>query len=395
MVRIREALINPTRWGLKCPYLMTPSRIVVHNTANDAPAAGEISYMQTNDAQTSFHFAVDDVEAVQGIPLTRNAWHAGDGSTGKGNREGIAIEICWSKSGGKKFAQAEINAAELIAKLLIERGWGIDRVTKHQDYSGKYCPHRTLDLGWNRFLSLVSAAMDKAVKPDKYSKDGLNFVRCKNFKVVYHAAEKRKGKAKNYCNAGFFAVYADKSGKTFTLPVANLVADFTACPASAEKYLLPYVSGGKLRIGTVSNVSVQFRGKKPATLVIGADGKATIAEMSAPPANCRYAISGVPVILDGVDVSFGKTVKGEGWGDDTLRPTYRNWIGLREGEVWLITGKTTTANYISSSEIYNKISGEGFSDVIALDGGGSYYCRIAGSAAATAENRVIDSIVEW
>ena len=28
-------------------------------------------------------------------------------------------------------------------------------MTKHQDYSGKYCPHRTLDLGWERFLNNI------------------------------------------------------------------------------------------------------------------------------------------------------------------------------------------------------------------------------------------------
>ena len=29
--------------------------------------------------------------------------------------------------------------------MLKERGWGIHSVKKHQDWSGKYCPHRTLD----------------------------------------------------------------------------------------------------------------------------------------------------------------------------------------------------------------------------------------------------------
>ena len=62
---------------------------------------------------------------------------------GKGNMQGIAIEICYSKSGGDRFIKAEKNAAKFIAQLLKERGWGIDKVTKHQDYSSKYCPHRT------------------------------------------------------------------------------------------------------------------------------------------------------------------------------------------------------------------------------------------------------------
>ena len=147
-------------YSVKCPHTMTPTRIVVHNTANDASARNEINYMLSNNKQVSFHFAVDDQEDVQGIPLDRNAWHAGDGANGTGNRQGIAVEICYSKSGGAKFEAAERNAAELIAQLLKERGWGIDKVTKHQDYSGKYCPHRTLDMGWQRFLDMVQGYLD-------------------------------------------------------------------------------------------------------------------------------------------------------------------------------------------------------------------------------------------
>ena len=78
-----------------------------------------------------------------------------DGTNGKGNREGIAIEICYSKSGGDKFIKAEQNAVDLIVDILKRYGWGIDKVTKHQDYMNKYCPHRTLDMGWDRFLNMV------------------------------------------------------------------------------------------------------------------------------------------------------------------------------------------------------------------------------------------------
>lgn len=88
-----------------------------------------------------------------------------DGMNGKGNRYGISIEICYSKSGGEKFTKSEENGAELVAMLLKKYGWGIDKVTKHQDYSGKYCPHRTLDLGWERFLNLVREKMGESPKP--------------------------------------------------------------------------------------------------------------------------------------------------------------------------------------------------------------------------------------
>ena len=79
--------------------------------------------------------------------------------------EGIHIEICYSKSGGEKFDKAEQNAAEFTASLLKKYGWGIDKVTKHRDYDGKYCPHRTLDRGWQRFLSMVKRYMEPAKAP--------------------------------------------------------------------------------------------------------------------------------------------------------------------------------------------------------------------------------------
>lgn len=158
-MEIIKNIVPTNKYNIKCPYSMVAKRIVVHNTANDAPARNEIAYMISNNQEVSFHYAVDDKEVVQGIPENRNAWHSGDGENGKGNREGIAIEICYSKSGGDRFVQAEKNAAELIADILKRKGWGVDCVTKHQDYNGKYCPHRTLDMGWNRFIKMIEAKM--------------------------------------------------------------------------------------------------------------------------------------------------------------------------------------------------------------------------------------------
>lgn len=154
-VPVRKILVPQNKYNIKCPYQMVANTVTVHNTWNDAPAENEVKYMITNNNKVSFHYAVDDKEVVQGIPEDRNAFHAGDGVNGNGNRKSIAVEICYSKSGGDRFTKAEKNAAEFIASILKRKGWGIDRVKKHQDWSGKYCPHRTLDLGWERFLNLI------------------------------------------------------------------------------------------------------------------------------------------------------------------------------------------------------------------------------------------------
>lgn len=160
-------LISPELYGVKSPYTMTPKGIAVHNTANDAPAKNEVAYMKRNNSFVSFHIAIDDIEAIQCIPFNRNAYHAGDGSTGDGNRNYIAVEICYSLSGGEKFTKAEIRASKEIALILKQYNWTVKNIKKHQDFSGKYCPHRTLDLGWTRFLNMVQKELDILNKPVK------------------------------------------------------------------------------------------------------------------------------------------------------------------------------------------------------------------------------------
>lgn len=152
---IIKKLIPTSRYNWKSHTTMKPVGICVHNTANDASALNEVSYMTRVDKKVSYHYAVDDIQAVQALPEDRTGWHAGD-NLGPGNMKHIGIEICYSKSGGDRFIKAEQNAVLLIVDILKRYGWGIDKVKKHQDFSGKYCPHRTLDMGWQRFLNMVS-----------------------------------------------------------------------------------------------------------------------------------------------------------------------------------------------------------------------------------------------
>ena len=159
-MEIKQNLVTAGKYSIKCPYERTPQFYVVHNTYNDAAASNEVAYMIRNDNKVSFHYAIDDVEVVQGLLENRSAFASGDGGKGQGNLYGIHVEICYSKSGGDKFIKAEQNAAKFIADGLRAHGWGIDKVKKHQDFADKYCPHRTLDMGWQRFLNMVQANLD-------------------------------------------------------------------------------------------------------------------------------------------------------------------------------------------------------------------------------------------
>lgn len=153
-----KLLIPSSKYNLKQTYPMKPIGVTVHNTWNTATALAEASYMAGNKLQTSFHWVVDENQAVQCATMTRNCWHAGDGN-GNGNRRTIGVEIARSRSNLALFKQAEKNGAKLVAKLLNDHGWTIKQLYKHQDWSGKYCPHRTLDLGWERFKKLVETEL--------------------------------------------------------------------------------------------------------------------------------------------------------------------------------------------------------------------------------------------
>lgn len=159
-MEIVKMLVPESKYSIKCPHSMNPEFIIIHNTANDASEMAEISYMIGNNKKVSFHCAIDNYRIVQGVPFDRNTWNATDGGNGTGNRKGIALEICYSKSGGERFEEAQKLAAEYTAYLLKKYNWGIDKVKKHEDfYPAKGCPHRTLSEGWQNFLNLVQSYM--------------------------------------------------------------------------------------------------------------------------------------------------------------------------------------------------------------------------------------------
>lgn len=166
-MEIRQKLVNLSKYGIKCPNTMTPEFITVHNTYNDASAENEISYMIGNNNSVSFHVAVDDKEAVQGIPFDRNAWHAGDGN-GNGNRKSIGVEICYSLSGGDRYYKAEDNAAIVIAQLMKQFNIPISNVRTHKSWSGKHCPHRMLDEGrLDQFIKKINEAINNGNNNNK------------------------------------------------------------------------------------------------------------------------------------------------------------------------------------------------------------------------------------
>ncbi|MGN4782491.1 N-acetylmuramoyl-L-alanine amidase [Bacillus cereus] len=174
-MEIKKMIVPESRYGVLCPYEMNPTEITFHNTYNDAPAINERNNVANNSTGTSFHVAVDDKEAIQLIPFNRNAWHAGDGTNGRGNRHSIGVEICYSKSGGERYRKAELNAIKVIRQLMDTFNIPISRVKTHQERNGKYCPHRMLDEGrveWFKSQLTQTSQKDEGVEiiVNKYNK---------------------------------------------------------------------------------------------------------------------------------------------------------------------------------------------------------------------------------
>ena len=139
--------------------------VTIHNTEGYLSAKQERDRFnrRRDNVSVSFHYAVDEQWAVQLIPLDMHAWHAGDGAEGEGNLHSISIEICRSLCSGSDsdlYYRAEANAVILAAALLNAYNLPISALKKHQDWSGKYCPHRILSENrWDDFKRRVEREM--------------------------------------------------------------------------------------------------------------------------------------------------------------------------------------------------------------------------------------------
>ena len=251
----------------------------------------------------------------------------------------------------------------------------------------------TTIIGIRNAVGTVQAA--KTEVRTNYTVNGLTICRADDFSIEYCDRKKKNIPEDRYINGGFFGNYKSASGSLFTLPVGNLVCDIGGVDPAAEQYIKPYISGGKLRLGCDNNVSAQYHGRKVSTLVKTRSGKVYVADLSAPPSDAIYAISGVPTVRNGDDVDYYNYVKAQGWDESCMYATYRNWLGVRDGKIWVISGKTSTRNYIYGMEFWKKIRDEKFDDIICLDGGGSYVRKTGTGKYATVGNRRINNYITY
>lgn len=152
----RVDLIPTTNKYARSGTAITPKYITIHNTGNskrNADAKMHTEYVDDITQYVSWHFTVDDKEIIQELPINEKGFHAG---TQLGNATSIGIEICENE--GIDFNQAKYNAIKLIYFLIMNTPSLVTNcIVTHQSWSGKYCPHKILDSGWNRFLEQIES----------------------------------------------------------------------------------------------------------------------------------------------------------------------------------------------------------------------------------------------
>lgn len=129
-----------------------PKYIVIHETDNFAEGAGAERHAKAQaagDLSVSVHYyagsdgvyqAAAHADGVYAIGVEYDDSHSIKDAT---NRNTISIEICVNEDGD--YSQARRNAIELVKYVMEETGIPAERVVRHFDVKGKYCPRNMMD----------------------------------------------------------------------------------------------------------------------------------------------------------------------------------------------------------------------------------------------------------
>lgn len=162
----------PISKGKRPGIKIMPEYLTIHSTANPKSTAENERNWLVNPSNTrtaSWHIVVDEKEIIEAIPLNELAYHAGSKD---GNYKSISIEICESGNRQKTLE----NAVGITAQILKERKWGIERLRRHFDWSGKNCPRILSNNnweGWEKFKKDVDARLKEEASP--WAKEAWNW----------------------------------------------------------------------------------------------------------------------------------------------------------------------------------------------------------------------------
>lgn len=232
-----------------------------------------------------------------------------------------------------------------------------------------------------------------------YKEDNLHIIECEveEFSIILENKKKKDIEHETFVNGNFFGSY-DEGSENFTLPAGHLIADDNLSGSWSRFYCK---ERGEFKNNKFYFDSGKWEYMNPlfknfiSTFIIE-NNNCFIKEAQFIEDSYKYAVSGIPVIRDGKDVSFSRDVLIQGWNGSELYNTKHIFIGLKENSktIYIIGYKSKSSNLILSSEVYNILKKKNFYDVIKLDGGGSYYFKYNGNVIdSTLENRRINAVI--
>lgn len=158
-----------------------PKYIVIHETDNFSKGADAARHAQAQAAghlSTSVHYyagsdgvyqAAEHTDGTYSVGREYGGVHAVKDAT---NRNTINIEICVNEDGD--YTKARENAAELVRYLVQTTKIPAERVIRHFDAKGKYCPRKMMDNPelWKNFKRQIGQASgQQQTKPDQVPED--------------------------------------------------------------------------------------------------------------------------------------------------------------------------------------------------------------------------------
>ncbi|MGE9267353.1 MAG: peptidoglycan recognition protein family protein [Verrucomicrobiales bacterium] len=165
-VRVKKDILPSSCRG-RTKRSMKPTYITIHSTQNWSSGADSnrhaLALKRSALGKISWHYTVDDRQAVQHLPTNEQGNHAD--FDGPGNKYSIGIEMC--EHPGNSRAHTIDRTAKLAAYLMHEHGIPLSRVVPHYRWPrwgknppNKNCPHFLMENGrpgrkWQGFLAQV------------------------------------------------------------------------------------------------------------------------------------------------------------------------------------------------------------------------------------------------
>ena len=176
-LNLSQMIVPAGKYGRRKEFPLHASYITIHSTDNrNATALQHARGMASGNFRgrskwnrtgyLTWHFTVDDVQALQSLPLSIQGEHADH--DGPGNTSSVGIEICEFRSSSRQAAAID-RAARLTAYVMHQTGVPLDHVVPHYHWpqrhfhnNQKNCPRILLQGGrpgprWDAFLQRVKS----------------------------------------------------------------------------------------------------------------------------------------------------------------------------------------------------------------------------------------------